>query len=50
MPGYANHRDWLRRHGSDLMAWQFRDPAAWLRFGLPGDEAGWARLEAALRG
>lgn len=27
MPGYARHRDWLRRHGSDLMAWQFRDPA-----------------------
>ncbi|WP_207099754.1 M48 family metallopeptidase [Paracoccus shandongensis] len=27
MPDYARHRDWLRRHGSDLMAWQFRDPA-----------------------
>ncbi|MFC3628382.1 M48 family metallopeptidase [Paracoccus angustae] len=27
MPGYARHRDWLRRHGSDLMVWQFRDPA-----------------------
>ena len=27
MPGYAIHRDWLRRHGADLMAWQFRDPA-----------------------
>ncbi|MCZ0960878.1 M48 family metallopeptidase [Paracoccus benzoatiresistens] len=27
MPDYARHRDWLRRHGADLMAWQFRDPA-----------------------
>ena len=27
MPDYARHRDWLKRHGSDLMAWQFRDPA-----------------------
>ncbi|WP_374301762.1 M48 family metallopeptidase [Paracoccus sp. (in: a-proteobacteria)] len=27
MPDYAPQRDWLRRHGSDLMAWQFRDPA-----------------------
>lgn len=27
MPDYARHRDWLRRHGSGLMAWQFRDPA-----------------------
>lgn len=26
MPDYARHRDWLRRHGPDLMAWQFRDP------------------------
>lgn len=25
MPDYARHREWLRRHGSDLMAWQFRD-------------------------
>lgn len=27
MPDYARHRDWLRRHGADLMAWQFRSPA-----------------------
>ncbi|MTD99616.1 DUF45 domain-containing protein [Paracoccus sp. YIM 132242] len=27
MPEYARHRDWLRRHGAELMAWQFRDPA-----------------------
>jgi predicted metal-dependent hydrolase len=27
MPDYARHREWLRRHGSDLMAWQFRDPS-----------------------
>ena len=27
VPDYAQHRDWLRRHGSELMAWQFRDPA-----------------------
>ena len=27
MPDYARHRDWLKRHGADLMAWQFRDPA-----------------------
>lgn len=27
MPDYAPHRDWLRRHGADLMSWQFRDPA-----------------------
>ena len=27
VPDYAKHRDWLRRHGSELMAWQFRDPA-----------------------
>lgn len=27
MPDYQRHRDWLRRHGADLMAWQFRDPA-----------------------
>jgi len=26
----------------------FKDHPTWLRFGLPGDEAGWARLEAAL--
>ncbi|MDO5706124.1 MAG: SprT family zinc-dependent metalloprotease [Paracoccus sp. (in: a-proteobacteria)] len=25
MPGYAPHRDWLRRHGGDLLLWQFRD-------------------------
>ncbi|WP_295046722.1 SprT family zinc-dependent metalloprotease [uncultured Paracoccus sp.] len=27
MPDYAVHRAWLRRHGPELMAWQFRDPA-----------------------
>lgn len=27
MPDYARHRDWLKRHGADLMAWRFRDPA-----------------------
>ncbi|MDO5613581.1 MAG: SprT family zinc-dependent metalloprotease, partial [Paracoccus sp. (in: a-proteobacteria)] len=25
MPGYAPRRDWLKRHGGDLMLWQFRD-------------------------
>jgi cobalamin biosynthetic protein CobC len=28
----------------------FAGEPAWLRFGLPGDEAGWARLGAALAG
>lgn len=22
-PGYSHHRDWLRRHGHELLAWQF---------------------------
>ena len=43
--------EWFARLGqAGILVRQFRDPAAWLRFGLPGDEAGWARLEAALRG
>lgn len=25
MPDYRRHRDWLRRHGGDLLRWQFRD-------------------------
>ncbi|RKS43505.1 hypothetical protein BDE18_2302 [Paracoccus pantotrophus] len=24
MPDYARHRDWLRRHGHELLAWRFR--------------------------
>lgn len=24
LPGHAIHRDWLKRHGSDLMAWKFQ--------------------------
>lgn len=27
MPDYPRHRDWLKRYGATLMAWQFRDPA-----------------------
>ena len=43
--------EWFARLGqAGILVRQFRDPAAWLRFGLPGDEAGWARLEAAFRG
>lgn len=36
----------LGRHG--LYVRRFRNEATWLRFGLPGDAAAWARLEAAL--
>lgn len=25
MPGHKPYRDWLRRHGNELLAWQFRD-------------------------
>lgn len=25
MPGHEPHRTWLRRHGSELQAWQFKD-------------------------
>jgi len=25
MPGHAPHRAWLRQHGSDLQAWQFKE-------------------------
>ena len=28
MPGHAPHRAWLRAHGADLQAWQFKTPAA----------------------
>jgi cobalamin biosynthetic protein CobC len=42
--------DWFARLGrAGILVRRFRDPADWLRFGLPGDEAGWARLEAVLR-
>lgn len=27
LPDHARHRAWLRRHGADLMAWQFGEPA-----------------------
>ncbi len=36
----------LGRHG--IYVRRFQNEARWLRFGLPGDAAGWERLEAAL--
>jgi cobalamin biosynthetic protein CobC len=36
----------LGRHGIYIR--RFQNDATWLRFGLPGDAAGWERLEAAL--
>ena len=38
----------LGRHG--LYVRRFRNEPDWLRFGLPGEEAAWRRLEAALAG
>jgi predicted metal-dependent hydrolase len=28
MPDYARHREWLRGHGHDLLAWRFQDDGA----------------------
>ncbi|MFZ6761976.1 threonine-phosphate decarboxylase CobD [Pseudoroseomonas sp. WGS1072] len=41
---------WHARLGrAGILTRAFAARPDWLRFGLPGDEAGWARLEAALR-
>jgi cobalamin biosynthetic protein CobC len=40
--------DHLGRAG--ILARRFAEQPAWLRFGLPGEEAGWRRLAAALAG
>ena len=42
--------DALFRHLGEAGIWvrAFRENASWLRFGLPGNEAAWKRLKAAL--
>jgi cobalamin biosynthetic protein CobC len=42
----AGWHDRLARHGVWVRAFPYR--STWLRFGLPGDPAGWERLAAAL--
>ena len=38
---------WLARHG--ILTRPFAGERSWLRFGLPGNDGEWARLERALR-
>ena len=45
-PDAASWHDRLARHGIWVRA--FEQQPTWLRFGLPGDEAGWRALAAAL--
>ena len=51
LASHAAAPDWFGRLGrAGILVRGFRDRPDRLRFGLPGDEAGWTRLEAVLRG
>ena len=51
LASHAAAADWFGRLGrAGILVRGFRDLPDRLRFGLPGDEAGWTRLEAVLRG
>ena len=51
LASHAAAPDWFGRLGrAGILVRGFRDLPDRLRFGLPGDEAGWTRLEAVLRG